>query len=117
MAAVIATIPVGNFPDVVAVSPNGARAYVVNSFGGTLSVINTATNTVTATIPVSNNPRAVALSPDGTRAYVTNSASNDFVAVIDTATNTTITTIPVGGIPNGVAVSPGRRPCLRRQRQ
>jgi len=33
MAAVIATIPVGNFPDVVAVSPNGARAYVVNSFG------------------------------------------------------------------------------------
>ena len=35
MPAVIATIPVGNFPGVIAVSPDGARAYVG---GGTYGV-------------------------------------------------------------------------------
>ena len=106
MPAVIATIPVGNFPGVVAVSPEGARAYVINNLGGSLSVIDTASNTVSATFPVSNNPRALALSPDGTLAYVTNSANTDFVSVIDITSNTIISTIPVGGIPNGVAVTP-----------
>ena len=73
MAAVVATIPVGNFPGVVAVSPDGAHAYVVNCLGGTMSVIDTASNTVSGTLPVSSNPRALALSPDGALAYVTNS--------------------------------------------
>ena len=37
----------------VAVSPDGSKVYVANSYlGNTVSVIDTATNTVTATIPV-----------------------------------------------------------------
>ena len=51
MAAVVATIPVGNFPGVVAVSPDGTHAYVVNCLGGTVSVIDTATNTVSGHDP------------------------------------------------------------------
>ena len=39
---------------------------------GTVSVIDSATNTVVATIPVGGGPIAVAISADGTRAYVTN---------------------------------------------
>jgi len=40
------------------------NAYVTN-FGGTVSVIATATNTVTATIPVGSYPYGVAVTPDG----------------------------------------------------
>jgi DNA-binding beta-propeller fold protein YncE len=50
-------------------------AYVANSGFNTVSVINTATNTVVATIPVFFNTEnaafGVAVTPDGTRAYVT----------------------------------------------
>ena len=37
--SVIATIDVGDGPGQVVVSPDGTRAYVVNSFDGTVSVI------------------------------------------------------------------------------
>ncbi|MCE5213898.1 MAG: DUF11 domain-containing protein [Methanobacterium sp.] len=101
---VIATIPVGDGPFGVAVSPDGTRAYVANYFSGTVSVIDTTTNTVIATITVGFNPRGVAVSPDGTKAYVANYGSGT-VSVIDTTTNTVTTTIPTG-YPYGVAVSP-----------
>src|ERR1700730_5469511 len=109
MLGVTATIPVGNYPDAVAVSPNGAHAYVTNG-DHTVSVIDTATNTVTATIPVGNYPDAVAVSPDSANAYVTNNLDNT-VSVIDTnpsspTYNTVTLTIPVGHFPYGVAVSP-----------
>src|SRR5260370_1203013 len=54
-----------NGPAGAAVSPNGARAYVTNFAGTTVSVIDTATNTVVgAPITVGTNPNAVAVSPD-----------------------------------------------------
>ena len=43
----------------MAVSPDGSTLYVTNYDGG-LSVISTATSTITATIPVGNSPVAVA---------------------------------------------------------
>ncbi len=89
---VVATIPVGQGPWEVAITPDGTRAYVTNAFSNTVSVIDTATNTVVATIPV--GALGVAITPDGTRAYVTNGSSA--VSVIDTATNTVVATIPVG---------------------
>ena len=72
-----------------------ARAYVTNSCGNSVSVIDTDTNTIVATIPVGINPLGVTITPDGTRVYVTNQGSNT-VSVIDAATNTVIATIPVG---------------------
>jgi YVTN family beta-propeller protein len=51
---------------------HGTRAYVTNIVDDTVSVIDTATNTVVATVAVGNAPGAVAISPDGTRAYVAN---------------------------------------------
>ena len=56
----------------VAVTPNGAYAYVTNSGSNTVSVISTATNTVTATITVGSDPYGVAVTPNGEYAYVTN---------------------------------------------
>ncbi|WP_323182748.1 hypothetical protein [Aldersonia sp. NBC_00410] len=53
-----------------------------------MSVIDTATNTVTGTpIPVGDRPGIVAISPDGTRAYVTNAASNTVSVISITKPN------------------------------
>src|SRR5437763_6549238 len=65
------------------------RAYVVNTCSDTVSVIDTATNSLIATIPIGLAPEGVAIAPDGARAYVTTAGSRA-VAVIDTATNTMI---------------------------
>jgi YVTN family beta-propeller protein len=80
-------------------------AYVTNSADGTVSVINTATNTVAATIPVGNAPQELAATPDGYLVYVTNTGGNS-VSVISTTSNTVVATIPVGNTPVGVAVTP-----------
>src|SRR5713226_1135971 len=78
-------------------------AYVTNA-SGTVSVIDTTTNTVVATIPVGLFPSGVAITPDGTRAYVTNIFNS--ISVIDTATNIVVVTIPSGQFPTGVAITP-----------
>ena len=102
------TIPVGTSPVAVAVTPDGRHGYVTNYNSNDVSVIDTASNTVTATIPVGDHPQAAAVTPDGHHAYVTNSVSNN-VSVIDTATNTVTATIPVGPNPGEVAVAPDGR--------
>jgi YVTN family beta-propeller protein len=70
---------------------------VANHIGDTVSVINTATNTVVATVPASG-PVGVAVNPAGTFAYVANQ-NNGTVSVINTATNTVVATVPVGTTP------------------
>jgi YVTN family beta-propeller protein len=81
------------------------NAYITNTGNNTVSVINTATNTVTATIAVGLHPIGVAVTPDGSKVYVANDYSNT-VSVIDTASNTVTATIPVSVSPIGVAVTP-----------
>src|SRR3990170_3787634 len=76
----------------------GPFAYIPNDGSNTVSVIDTATNTVTATVPVGANPAGVAVHPAGTFVYVANFNDNT-VSVIDTATNTVTATVPVGNAP------------------
>ena len=78
-------------------------AYIPSGSCGTVSVIDTATNTVTATVTGFSGPYAVAVSPDGSRVYLT---SGGAVSVMNAATNVVIATISVGSGPIGVAVSP-----------
>jgi YVTN family beta-propeller protein len=79
----------------VARDPDGTRAYVTNGNDNTVSVIDTASNTVVATVAVGACSRGVAITPNGTRAYVTNLCS-DSVSVIDTSSNTVVATVVLG---------------------
>lgn len=92
----------------IAITPDGKRAYVTNSFSRSVSVINTATNTAEAVpggaaIKVGIEPTAIAITPDGKRVYVTNVGS-DTVSVINTVTNT------AEGVPDGAGIKVGRVP-------
>ena len=80
-------------------------AYITNQLDDTVSVMDTATNTVTTTIAVGDYPDGVSVNAAGTRVYVTN-AGNDTVSVINTATNAVVATVPVGGFPRGIVVNP-----------
>ena len=84
--------------------PDGTKVFVCNSASGSVSVINTTTNTVSATIFVGSWPNNVSVSPDGKRAYVSNVISST-VSVINTATNSVIATIPADA-PGGISISP-----------
>jgi YVTN family beta-propeller protein len=106
-STVVTKIPVCSdscFPTIPAVTPNGARVYVTNSFHNTVTVIDTLTNTVIDTITVGQSPSGIAITPDGTRAYV--ASRNRTISVIDTSTNTVIATIAANGDPLAVAITP-----------
>ena len=120
---VVCTIPVGNGPAGVAITPDGRFAYVANAQDvnapapGDVSKIDTSTCAVVRSVAVGNNPAAVALTPDGRYVYVTNSqglraisppATGD-VSVIDTSTDTVVCTIQVENKPIGVAITPDGR--------
>ncbi len=105
----VATIPVGINPTYVALSPDGATAYVTNSGSDTLSVVDTVTSQVTGSITVGQNPAIVAFGPKGAHAYVTDleaSSANGALSVIDTATDKVSSTIPLGHLPLGLAIGP-----------
>ncbi|PXY32128.1 serine/threonine-protein kinase [Prauserella muralis] len=97
-----ATIPVGQRPEGVAVSPDGARVYVTNSEAGTVSVLAAGDGRVVATVDVGAEPGGVAVSPDGAVVYVADYGS-DTVSVIDAGRAEVTTTIPVGPSPDRVA--------------
>jgi len=102
---VVATVTVGRNPVTVVITPDGTKAYVTNAGANSVSVIDTAANTVVATVPVGRTPVDIAVTPDGTKAYVTNAGGNS-VSVISTAANTVVATVSVGFIPVDVVISP-----------
>jgi YVTN family beta-propeller protein len=63
--AVTATVPVGRYPEAVAI--RGGFAYVANWFSDDVSVIDLATLRETRRIPVAEGPRGLAVAPDAPR--------------------------------------------------
>ncbi len=97
--------------ELAAVSADGARVFVSNFWSNTVSVVDTATNTLVQTLPTHSFPGALAVSPDGTRLYVNAYLSSGpayVVQVLDTASGATIATVPLS-VPqsgSGMAISP-----------
>ncbi len=105
--SVTASIAVGSVPASVAISHDGRRVFIGNQSGNSVSVINTATNTVIATVSAGIfQPQGLAVTPDNAKVYVA-SSSNNTVSVINTATNTVTANVNVGFFPVGVVVAPG----------
>jgi YVTN family beta-propeller protein len=119
---VLANVPVGVNPVVVAVLSDGSRAYVANggdpnlpcatapvpgvSTGCTVSVVNLDSNTVTSTIPISGHPGFLAVSagtPTG-KVYVT-SKDNSTMTIIRTDTDAVTTTVDLQGTGQMVRVT------------
>jgi YVTN family beta-propeller protein len=103
-------IHVGFNPGGLAVTPNGSQLWVADTGPQTgpssptaISVISTATDTVTATLRLPAAPAQIAFSPSGATAYVTTA---DGLWVFDTATAHLTHVIWGLGDPFGVAVSP-----------
>src|SRR5581483_9173174 len=105
--SVLTTIAVGSGASGIAITPDGTHVYVANATAGTVSVINTATNSVqTISSGLGTTPVGVAVSADGTKAYVANQGSGT-VSVIDTSSNTVVNTITsVGTSPTRLTMSP-----------
>ena len=118
---VLATVPVGVNPIMIAALADGTRAYVANagvkglpcaangvavagvSTTCTISVVNLTSNTVTATIPINGHPAYIAVTsgtPTGKVYVVCNDSQS--MTVIETDTDTVDTTIPLQGF--GVSV-------------
>jgi YVTN family beta-propeller protein len=125
----LASVPVGQAPHNVQVSPDGKFAWVTNNGEpgqasgssshkganhaahgateqpGAVWIIDTSTNAVVAKVAVGMHPAHVVVAPDGSLAYVTNGGDNS-VSVIDTSARSLVATIAVGQFPHGLRVSP-----------
>lgn len=101
---VVATIPLDQGIDGVAVTPDGASVWVASAETNSVYVVDTATNTLAATIFIGDDLRGLAITPDGAFVYVTSAASAT-VSVISTATHTVVATIP-GLIAFDIAITP-----------
>lgn len=102
-------------PFAMALTPDGKSLYVTN-YGNplypartdnhTVTVIDTATRSVTHVIAVGPKPSGIAIAPNGRYAYVTSYESHGTVSVIDVPAAKAIQTVEVGGLPSGVAIDP-----------
>jgi YVTN family beta-propeller protein len=87
----------------LALSPDGARLYVLCQQAGELRVLNAATGRTLKTIAVGREPRGLALSPASHRLFVTNSW-DDTISVIDTLKLEVTATWPVAAEPSSVVM-------------
>jgi len=97
----------GSFPRGIAITPDGAYAYVGEYGLDDVVVIRIADNTVVTNIPVGDQPTGVAITPNGLHVYVANFSSGS-VTVIETASNTVVPggEVSINSKPLGMAITP-----------
>ncbi|HEX6512567.1 MAG TPA: beta-propeller fold lactonase family protein [Chloroflexota bacterium] len=91
----LATMPVGQSPHDVAISPDARWAYQPNSGSHSLTIVDAARRSVAGEIPVGKGPGHVAFTPDSRFAFVANTLSDD-LTVVGVANHEAIGTIPAG---------------------
>ena len=104
----VGTIPVGDEPEGVALSPDERFLYVTLEGDNKVAVVDVANRRVIARVAVGGRPRSIAFSPDGTRAYVTDELDGR-VTEMDGLTHQVLRTLALPGKaprPMGVVVSP-----------
>lgn len=99
---VTGTIPVGSFPESAVLTPNGKELYVGNRNSGTVSVIDTATRTVSQTISVGASPHAMVVRHDGRSVYL---LVDEALVVIRTS-DRSMRSYPLRGRSHDLALTP-----------
>ena len=108
---VIATAPLGGYPQGVAVNPAGTAVYVANSASDEFTFIDAETH-ISTTLPAGGLPVGVAIHPNGRHIYVANvdfffeGGVHSTVSVVDRATHTIVDEIACGNQSIGVEVLP-----------
>lgn len=106
--SIVATVRLTDQPQAIAIDPSGSRVYTANL--NSVSVIDTATNSLVTNIPASITnglawPQGLAVNPSGTSLYVTNSMAGT-VSVFSTATLSPTTVVSISGSPQGISFTP-----------
>jgi predicted alpha-1,2-mannosidase len=100
------TIPTGNGPDGVVVTPDNREVYIANNNSNSVTVLSTSDNHVVATVPVGSIAADVDVTPDGRTVWVSNFGDGT-AQPIDTATHTAGAPVRVGGNPQRLRIAPG----------
>ncbi|MCX5924597.1 MAG: YncE family protein [Candidatus Dependentiae bacterium] len=104
-----------NQPYTVTINASGSKVYITNSNSTTITIIDTATNTITGYITGFDGPSGMVITPDGNRAYVNEygspagvgSGNGTTVRVVDLTTNLIVgPAITVGLAPAALDITP-----------
>lgn len=107
-SVVRARIAVDKVPAGIALSPDGAFAFITHPDIGLLTRLDVRTQKVAATAHLGGQPFGIAAAPDGTTLYV-GDWSGDRVVRVDARTLAVTGALPVGRAPAHLAIDPGGR--------
>jgi YVTN family beta-propeller protein len=96
-------------PHRIAITPDGAKAYVANHAAGFLSVVDLASNKVTAQIEMGSPQWSMDMSPDGSLLFVSLYESKE-VAVVNTQLDQIVRKVATPGKPTAVHLIPLETP-------
>lgn len=103
---ILATIPTRQeVSHMVAVTPDGRRAFVANIGSGSVTVVDLAERQVLRVLPTGAGAEAIAVSPDGKEVWVGNRAA-DSLTVLDADNLEVLEDLPCPGFPIRVAFTP-----------
>lgn len=102
-----------NQPFTITINPAGTKAYVTNSNGSTVTIVNIPANTIAGTITGFDGPSGMVITPNGQFGYVNNyggpdgvqSGNGTTVSVVNLSTNTIVATITTSQAPAALAIN------------
>lgn len=103
---VLFAVPTGQeVSHMVAVSPDGRRAFVANIRSGTMTAVDLETRQAITPVATGAGAEGVAVTPNGREVWVTNRAA-DTVSVLDAATLEILATLPAPAFPIRAVATP-----------
>lgn len=96
-------IKIGNKPEGIGITPDGKQVWVGDNETGTISIIETVSNTVSSSFQVGKMPIRIQFTPDGKKALISDPPTDE-VVVIDASTKNILHRIKIEGAPVGLVI-------------
>lgn len=97
-------IPVGSQPDALAITPNGATAYIADYGSSEVVPVSLATGDLGTPIVLSDRPAAIAIAPNGQTAYVVSDSGREWPINLSTGHLGNPSSIPANS--DAIAIAP-----------